>query len=185
MNIAEIETIVLLLLADYIVQERSLKTINILLKQDLRDKYKKYIRLNRLILNESSINIEKNGIHFNTIWLNYLKLFNLDVTQKTENLSFHILLFLSVKEIRELTKYPLLDICTLISHTLEYFYLLPKHISKINYAYSLRNKFYRLKEYKNEVINLLKIEYELYNSNMKLTADQLTAILKFINTELD
>jgi hypothetical protein len=68
---------------------------------------------------------------------------------------------------------------------LEYFYLLPIHVSKINYAYSLRNKFYRLKEYKDEVINLLKIEYELYNSNLELTADQLTAILDYINTELD
>jgi hypothetical protein len=142
-----VETNLLMLVSDYFVSDWSMKKKLLRIRQKVRDKYKKYNLLKIQILNEPGILVEGGEKSIKLENENEFKAHELNVTAGTANFSFHIILFLCVKKIHELTKYSIVNICTLISHTFEYFNLLPATTTVPNYAYSLKNKFYRLRNH--------------------------------------
>lgn len=184
-QIAKIQTKLLMIASDYYVSEVFMKKELLRVKKKNEDEYKKYTRAKNKLLNLSGVTIisGKEGIKLDKE--KEFKLHKLNVTAGTENYSFHISLFKSVKKLKELTEYSFMNIFILISYTFEYFKIHQSKTSVVKYADSIRNRFYRLKNQKEKVIQILRMESELYEMDLAPDKQEVSKLLDWFDSELD
>ena len=179
-----VENSLLMLIADYYVSEKVMKKKLLRIKDLAKDKRKQYNQLKREIHNTSGVSIRGGESRLILDKVKHFILHKLNVTAGKENFSFHINLLLYVKKVKELTQYSFMNIFVLYSHSLEYFNLLPSNYSVVSFAYSLRNKYYRLKDHREKVLEILKLEYDLYKTKLELDPDDVSLLLNWLESEL-